>query len=139
MILLVIGLLLRRYFPLHILADSKTVVKTIGNLLFIIYGLVAVPTVIQMIRHKTTFTTHGCTTKLITRGFFCYSRNPLYLSLLIVMAAIASYSNSLWLLFLLPVLILALNRFVIVHEEKYLEEKFGDDYLNYKRKVRRWI
>jgi protein-S-isoprenylcysteine O-methyltransferase Ste14 len=37
------------------------------------------------------------------------------------------------------VLVIALNRFAIIHEENYLEEKFGDDYLQYKEKVRRWI
>jgi protein-S-isoprenylcysteine O-methyltransferase Ste14 len=138
-ILLVIGLLLRRYYPLQIIPDSKTVLKTIGNILFIIYGLITVPTVIQMIRQKTTFSTHGSTTTLLTTGFFRYSRNPLYVSLLFVLTAIAFYINSLWLLFLLPVLVIALNRFAIIHEENYLEEKFGDDYLQYKEKVRRWI
>ena len=138
-ILLGIGLLLDRYFSLRITDDSHSSLKTIGNILFILYGLITVPTVVQMIRHKTTFSTHGSTTALLTAGFFSYSRNPLYVSLLIFLTAIAFYTNSLWLLFMVPVLLVSLDRLVIVREEKYLGEKFGDDYLQYKEKVRRWI
>ena len=52
---------------------------------------------------------------------------------------IGCWANSLWFLAFAAVDALALNFGVIVHEESYLESKFGDRYLNYKRRVRRWI
>ena len=63
----------------------------------------------------------------------------MYLSLMLIYSGIAIYANSLWLVFLLPVLFVALERGVVLREEKYLEGKFGDEYLEYKNKVRRWI
>ena len=134
-----IGLLLDRFFHVRIASDPGSSLKTTGNILLIVYGLITVPSVVQMIRHKTTFSTHSGTTKLLTTGFFGYSRNPLYVSLFSVMAAIAFYVNSYWFILMVPVLLISLDRLVVVREEKFLEEKFGEDYLRYKKNVRRWI
>ena len=52
---------------------------------------------------------------------------------------IAFLLNSVWMLLAVPIGLLLTDRFVIVKEEKYLERKFGDEYLSYKSRVRRWI
>ena len=47
--------------------------------------------------------------------------------------------NSLWAILLLPVALVAISRGVIEREERYLERKFGEKYIRYKARVRRWL
>jgi protein-S-isoprenylcysteine O-methyltransferase Ste14 len=79
------------------------------------------------------------TASLVTDGPFRYSRNPGYLGGALMYAGIASLTNALWGILLLPVMLLMMQRTVIEREERYLESKFGDEYLRYKGQVRRWI
>jgi protein-S-isoprenylcysteine O-methyltransferase Ste14 len=92
------------------------------------------------------FHTHGTsilpimpTTAIAKDGPYRFTRNPMYLGLLILSMALALVMNSVWpLLFLIPAVVV-MNRAVISREEAYLERKFGEQYLEYKRRVRRWI
>jgi protein-S-isoprenylcysteine O-methyltransferase Ste14 len=77
--------------------------------------------------------------RLTTEGPFRYSRNPSYLALAMIYAGIASLRNSLWAMLLLPAVVMAMEREVIGREERYLERTFGEEYLDYKAKVRRWV
>ena len=52
---------------------------------------------------------------------------------------IAALVNSLWLVLLLLPLLIVIQLGVVAREERYLERKFGDEYLQYKRQVRRWV
>jgi len=79
------------------------------------------------------------TSTIITSGIYAYSRNPIYAGFCFVQVGLGLYLNSLWVLFsFLPAAILV-NVLVIKKEEHYLERKFGDEYLSYKERVRRWI
>lgn len=138
-IVVAVGLLLNKIFPLDILREPGVITRIFGIMLFVVAGVIQVPTVLLMLRKKTALRPDKKTTTIITNGFFKYSRNPLYLSLMVIHCAIAVYYNFLWLLILLPVLFVALERWVVLREEKYLERLFGEDYLEYKKKVRRWI
>ena len=77
--------------------------------------------------------------RLTTEGPFRYTRNPGYLCLAMIYAGIAVLRNSLWAILLLPLVLLVIQREVIGREERYLERTFGEEYLNYKRRVRRWL
>jgi len=77
--------------------------------------------------------------RVATGGPFRYTRNPGYLSMAMIYAGIAARANALWAVLLLPVALLVIQRGVVEREERYLEEKFGEEYLSYKAKVRRWI
>jgi protein-S-isoprenylcysteine O-methyltransferase Ste14 len=79
------------------------------------------------------------TSSLVTDGPFRYSRNPGYLGAAMVYAGIASLTNALWVFLLLPVVLLTMQRTAIEREERYLEIKFGEEYLGYKARVRSWI
>lgn len=79
------------------------------------------------------------TTTLITDGPFRYTRNPGYLAGAMVYVGIASLVNALWAVLLLPVTLLTMQHTAIQREERYLEGKFGEEYLSYKARVRRWI
>ena len=76
---------------------------------------------------------------LVTDGPYRYTRNPGYLSMAIIYAGVASLANSLPSILLLPVALRVIRRGVIEREERYLERLFGDEYLAYKARVRRWI
>ena len=56
-----------------------------------------------------------------------------------IYTGIASLANALWAILLLPMALLVIQRGVIEREERYLERKFGEEYLGYKARVRRWI
>jgi len=72
-------------------------------------------------------------------GPFRYSRNPSYLALAMIYTSIASLRNSLWIILLLPLVVMVIQREVIGREERYLERTFGEEYLAYKAQVRRWV
>jgi protein-S-isoprenylcysteine O-methyltransferase Ste14 len=77
--------------------------------------------------------------KLITEGPFRYTRNPAYLSLTMLYAGIALLRRALWAILLLPLVVVAIQRDQIEREERYLERTFGEEYLAYKERVRRWV
>ena len=79
------------------------------------------------------------TSSIITKGPYRYSRNPIYLGFVITGAGIALAFNTGWMLLSLLIFVLIANKLVIEREEKYLEGKFGEPYLNYRRKTRRWL
>ena len=76
---------------------------------------------------------------LTTEGPFRYTRNPAYLSLAMIYAGIAALRNSLWAILFLPLVLYVIQREVIGREERYLERTFGEEYLAYKARVRRWV
>lgn len=79
------------------------------------------------------------TSKIIQTGVFALSRNPLYLATAVLLSGIALTLNLLWVLvMLLPSLILC-HYILIIPEEKYLEAKFGNEYMEYKATVHRWL
>jgi protein-S-isoprenylcysteine O-methyltransferase Ste14 len=77
--------------------------------------------------------------RLTTEGPFRYSRNPSYLALAMIYAGVACLRDSMWAMLLLPLVVVLIQREVIVREERYLERTFGEEYLVYKGRVRRWI
>ena len=76
---------------------------------------------------------------LVQDGPFRYSRNPGYLSLVMLYAGIAILRNALWAILFMPLLLLITQRELIEREECYLGRTFGEEYLAYKRRVRRWL
>lgn len=79
------------------------------------------------------------TSSLVARGIYLYSRNPMYLGFLLLLAALACYLMSTAALLLLPLFVLYMNRFQIAPEERFLLQKFGADYQVYCETVRRWL
>jgi protein-S-isoprenylcysteine O-methyltransferase Ste14 len=76
---------------------------------------------------------------LIASGPFRFSRNPMYLGLLVVGVGAALVAGT-WLLWLVPVLLFVLDNFVIIpFEERSVEHTFGDAFRTYRARVRRWI
>ncbi len=87
----------------------------------------------------TTIRIDKAVSSLIQNGPFRYSRNPGYLALTMIYAGIAIRRNALWAILLLPLVMYVMQREVIGREEQYLERTFGEEYLAYKARVRRWL
>jgi protein-S-isoprenylcysteine O-methyltransferase Ste14 len=79
------------------------------------------------------------TTAIVRSGPYQWSRNPIYLAFSILQLGIACWLNNLWVLGTLGAAWGLMTGVVIAKEERYLERKFGAEYLEYKAKVRRWI
>ena len=77
--------------------------------------------------------------KLITSGIYKYSRNPMYLGLLMIVISTSIFYLNIFSM-ITPILFYYwINSFQIKREEIFLSEKFGIEYLFYKTKTRRWI
>jgi protein-S-isoprenylcysteine O-methyltransferase Ste14 len=83
--------------------------------------------------------THTATDRIIERGPFRFSRNPIYLSMIMLLVGIGCWANTIWFLTWAALAAILLTIYVIKREERYLEGKFGDTYLSYKHRVRRWL
>jgi protein-S-isoprenylcysteine O-methyltransferase Ste14 len=79
------------------------------------------------------------TTAIVTTGPYRITRNPAYVGMALLYAGIAVMSSALWVLLPLPIVLAVIDRGVIAREERYLEGKFGSEYLDFKARVRRWI
>lgn len=79
------------------------------------------------------------TTVLVTDGMYRLTRNPMYLGLLLILIGWAIVLGKLSPFLLLPFFVLLINSQQIQHEERILEEKFGESYLDYKQRVCRWL
>ena len=93
----------------------------------------------RMVRLGTTPHPGHPTTALVTQGPYRFTRNPIYLGMALLITALGLLANSLWFLPLAAAFLLTLQTQVIRYEEAYLENKFGEDYRQYKEQVRRWI
>ena len=87
----------------------------------------------------TAFDARKSTTQIVTTGAFRLSRNPTYLSLTLLLIGIAFTISSLWVLVSVIPAVIATQWGVILREESYLKEKFGEGYNSYASKVRRWL
>lgn len=78
-------------------------------------------------------------TAIVSAGPYRFSRNPIYVALTAVSVGIGLWANSAWMLGLLLPTLVIMRIAVIGPEERYLEAKFGAEYLDYKARVRRWL
>ena len=79
------------------------------------------------------------TTALVSSGVYRITRNPMYVGLLFLLIAWAIFLASPWALIGPLTFVLFINRFQIEPEERVLEGLFGEDFSNYKKRVRRWL
>ena len=77
--------------------------------------------------------------KLLTTGAFLRTRNPIYLSVAWIYLGFACWTASAWPFLFFPAAVYVVNRFVIAREEAHLEARFGQEYRDYKARVRRWM
>lgn len=76
---------------------------------------------------------------LVREGIFNYSRNPIYLGMIAILIGLWSFLGSLTPVFIIPVFAWLIQEMFIKQEEQMLDDKFGEEYREYKATVRRWI
>jgi protein-S-isoprenylcysteine O-methyltransferase Ste14 len=131
------GLLLEWFRPTRLLSWPLAV--GVGSAI-LICGVVGVSFAIRTVwRAQTPVDPYKPTTAIVTDGLFRFSRNPIYVSDTLLYVGLSLALNAWWALALTPLLVWIMHLGVITREEEYLERKFGDDYLRYKRQVRRWL
>ena len=134
---LVLGLLLKRRLRTDLL--PRTMARALGWPLVGGGVLLMVWFEWAMRRAGTPANPYKPVSGMVTEGPFRYTRNPAYLSMAMIYAGISSLANALWAILLLPATLLVVQRGVIEREERYLERKFGEEYLRYKERVHRWL
>ena len=113
---------------------------------WILGGALALGGVALLLSFNTAFVRRGTavepwkpTTAIVTTGPYRFTRNPAYLGMALLYIGLTLLADAPWALLVLPFVIAVTDRMVIAREERYLERKFGEEYLSYKRTVRRWI
>ena len=88
---------------------------------------------------RTTVMPNRAVTRMVTTGPYQFSRNPIYVSHVVLTGGIGLIAQSPFVPLLLPALVLAFARLSILPEERYLERHFGDDFRAYAAHTRRWL
>jgi protein-S-isoprenylcysteine O-methyltransferase Ste14 len=90
-------------------------------------------------RAKTTIRPDRPSEHLVTSGAFSFTRNPIYFANTLLMIAIGLITANVWFIILAVIAAFATQKLAIVPEEKHLQARFGKKYIDYAKKVRRWI
>lgn len=131
------GLAIDWAFPLPLFPQAPQYVVGFG--LLTIAGLIMPFVMREYGRANTNFDPGQPAVRLITGGPYRYSRNPSYLALALLHIGLGIAIDSAWILAgFLPAMLFT-HYGVILPEERYLEAKFGERYIAYKRRVRRWL
>jgi len=134
------GLGLERLLPLASYASSfAEASRDVGVALLAGGALLALSCVVMFMVVRTTIIPFRTASSLITRGPYRFTRNPMYLSLVLVYLGAAGTIVQPWPLILLPVPVAIVGAIVIPFEEARMREAFGSAFDEYRAKVRRWI
>ena len=134
---LLIGVAISWHYPVAILPDFAGYL--IGGVL-VIFGLgIIFNARSKMAKVGTNIEPWEPTTAILSDGIYGISRNPVYVAMIFIYLGVVLIFNLFWLLPPLVLVLIVMHFGVILREEKYLERKFGGEYLRYKKRVRRWI
>ena len=133
------GVALNYLMPLAITHTAVEILQSIGGFILLLCTLLIAISLIQFRRAKTSIEPWKPTSHIISSGVFGITRNPIYLAFVGIDLAVALLLNNVWMLITLAPAIWLIKTFVIDREERYLSEKFTDEYTQYCAKVRRWL
>lgn len=110
-------------------------------LLILIASIIGILALYDFRKHKTTFHPHTPekTNTIVDTGVFAYSRNPMYISLALILIALGIYLQNYASFLIIPLFLWYITRFQIMPEERMLTKLFCKDYQAYCQKVRRWL
>jgi|TARA_Y100000996_G_scaffold262058_1_gene206211 protein-S-isoprenylcysteine O-methyltransferase Ste14 len=113
--------------------------KPIGILFILVSLIIFYISIKQFNKHSEDPIPTSPSNLIIINGIYSYTRNPMYLALLLMQIGIGMLLSVIHIVMFTVLTYLILKYFVIFPEEKYLEDKFGDIYVRYKKSVNRWI
>ena len=134
-----IGLIAGYYKPLPFFPGPTAVRAVVAIVLFMIAVILVVLSRRELVKHREHPNPYKPTSAIVTSGIYGLTRNPIYVGFHFVVLAVAVGANNAWLFLAAVVLFILLWFGVVRAEERYLSGKFGAEYDDYRRKVRRWI
>ncbi|QRM30524.1 isoprenylcysteine carboxylmethyltransferase family protein [Microvirga sp. VF16] len=111
----------------------------LGALVFVLALALFAWAIVTMTRAGSNVPTNLPTTTIVETGPYRFTRNPIYLGMVLGLTGLGIAFNNLWLLVMLVPFALVIRYGVVAREEAYLERKFGDVYRGYRSRVRRWL
>ena len=131
------GYALNRAWPLP-MADTGAVRVAAWTLALAWAGL-TVASVGIFRRSRTSIVPIRPATALVISGPYRFTRNPMYVGLAVLTVSFSLFTENWWPIVLLFPVLLVVRVFVIAPEERYLQRRFGSEYTDYTRRVRRWL
>ena len=128
---------INEFFPL--LLPQPELLWWLGPCLFLLALILAVLSFREFFRARNRPPPNQPIRELMTSGPYRITRNPLYLSLALIHGGIGCFAGVAWVLLSLLPTLLVIRYYVIAREEAYLIRRFGDRYLDYQARVRRWF
>ncbi len=134
---LLAGLGVQRLWPLPL--PGGAAMRAIGAALVVAGLALSILVMRHFGRAGTPVVPWGETRRLVVSGPYRYSRNPDYLGQALVVAGLGLLLAAPWVIVMLVPALLVVRYGVIAREERYLEQRFGDEYRAFRRRVRRWF
>ena len=131
------GYLLNRRWSLPV--GDSAVVHMLAWALIIMWAALTVSSIGNFRRSGTSIVPIRAATTLVLSGPYRFTRNPMYVGLAALTVALGLFMHSWWPIVLVLPVLLIVRVFVIAPEERYLQRRFGADYVGYTRRVRRWL
>jgi protein-S-isoprenylcysteine O-methyltransferase Ste14 len=132
------GLALNWLVPLPFLpADLPA--RWLGAMVFVLALALLAWAIVTVTRAGSNVPTYLPTISIVESGPYRFTRNPIYLGMVLGLIGLAIAFDTLWLLMMLVPFALVIRYGVVTREEAYLERKFGDVYRGYRSRVRRWL
>lgn len=133
--------------PYYLLGDEVNVLQVpwriqdyAGLIIFLAGLLILFRCIIQFaLEGRGTLSPVDPTKRLVIRGLYQYSRNPMYVGVMMILIGEAMLTSSFSMWIYLSIVFVGFNLFIMLHEEPRLDKDFGQEYVHYRQKVRRWI
>ena len=128
---------LRLFYPIETCNNDQAIFAGITIALFGLY--IFISSVNQFRNVNTPVRPFTISTELVTDGFFRFSRNPMYVGLIITLLGIACELGNASSLLVIPIFFLILEFSFVRKEEELMNQIFGESYQSYRRRTRRWL
>jgi protein-S-isoprenylcysteine O-methyltransferase Ste14 len=134
------SVLLNVLYPLSWFGQPlSSILFVLGWLIIAAFVALNISAIRAMRRAGTTVRPDRGTDHLVTDGPFSFTRNPLYLAGTMLVMGIGLVSGVVWFLLLAILAAFTVQKLAIEREERHLQARFGETYLDYAGRVRRWI
>ncbi len=133
------GIGLQRLMPVPVVpARLHAAAEVVGAAIAIAGLAFAFSALLLFFTARTAIMPHAAASRLVERGPYRITRNPMYSGLTLLHAGLALLINQLWPLLFLPLAVFLVQRYIIAREEAYLSRRFGAEYDAFRRRVPRW-
>jgi protein-S-isoprenylcysteine O-methyltransferase Ste14 len=118
----------------------SSTIALVGGLLFLLSGIVLAASAARLFsKAKTGIVPFSESTKLVVSGAYRFTRNPMYLGMFFCLIGVTLLVNNVLGLLVLLLFFFIIRQKFVLKEEVQMQETFGDDYAQFKARIRRWI